>query len=96
MQELLDADANPSLQDEDGRTPLHWAVANGHEPTVGRTVEGQAQTRIFRTRKGRTPLYWAARGHAAIVKQLLAVGTDPNIQGRYSQTPLHGGSKEGR
>ena len=38
---------------------------------------------------GGTALYWATyKGHASIVRYLLAAGADPNIKTRYNSAPL--------
>ncbi|XP_060906542.1 inversin isoform X1 [Labrus mixtus] len=95
---ILEAAPTESLlnwQDYEGRTPLHFAVADGNEAVVEvlTSYEGcnvTAYDNLFRT-----PLHWAALlGHARIVHLLL----ERNISGTIPSdsqgaTPLHYGAQ---
>jgi ankyrin repeat protein len=66
-------EVSADTKDNDGRTPLSWAAAQGYEAVVKlllarEDVEADAKDYI-----DQTPLWWAALGgHEAVVKLLLA------------------------
>lgn len=101
---LLSRDADINLKDCEGRTPLHvlTSEAKGLDHVFGddefpvermsgclgaykRHIDINAQDDL-----GLTPLHQACKVHAVnITKFLLAIGADPNIPDKDSQTPLH-------
>ncbi|XP_043973838.1 inversin isoform X1 [Gambusia affinis] len=95
---ILEAAPTESLlnwQDYEGRTPLHFAVADGNEAVVEvlTSYEGcnvTAYDNLFRT-----PLHWAALlGHAKIVHLLLERNTSGTIPSdSQGATPLHYGAQ---
>ncbi|XP_057691486.1 inversin isoform X1 [Corythoichthys intestinalis] len=95
---ILEAAPTESLlnwQDYEGRTPLHFAVADGNEAVVEvlTSYEGchvTAYDNLFRT-----PLHWAALlGHASIVHLLLERNTSGTIPSdSQGATPLHYGAQ---
>ncbi|XP_055359449.1 inversin isoform X2 [Betta splendens] len=95
---ILEAAPTESLlnwQDYEGRTPLHFAVADGNEAVVEvlTSYEGcnvTAYDNLFRT-----PLHWAALlGHAKIVHLLLERNTSGSIPSdSQGATPLHYGAQ---
>lgn len=95
---ILEAAPTESLlnwQDYEGRTPLHFAVADGNEAVVEvlTSYEGcnvTAYDNLFRT-----PLHWAALlGHARIVHILLERNTSGTIPSdSQGATPLHYGAQ---
>ncbi|XP_008430853.1 inversin isoform X2 [Poecilia reticulata] len=95
---ILEAAPTESLlnwQDYEGRTPLHFAVADGNEAVVEvlTSYEGcnvTAYDNLFRT-----PLHWAALlGHARIVHLLLERNTSGTIPSdSLGATPLHYGAQ---
>ncbi|KAK7881071.1 hypothetical protein WMY93_032321 [Mugilogobius chulae] len=95
---ILEAAPTESLlnwQDFEGRTPLHFAVADGNESVVEvlTSYEGcnvTAYDNLFRT-----PLHWAALlGHARIVHLLLERNTSGTIPSdSQGATPLHYGAQ---
>ncbi|KAM4581149.1 inversin isoform 1-T3 [Odontesthes bonariensis] len=95
---ILEAAPTESLlnwQDYEGRTPLHFAVADGNEAVVKvlTSYEGcnvTAYDNLFRT-----PLHWAALlGHAKIVHLLLERNTSGTIPSdSQGATPLHYGAQ---
>ncbi|XP_013860192.1 inversin [Austrofundulus limnaeus] len=96
---ILEAAPTESLlnwQDYEGRTPLHFAVADGNEAVVKvlTSYEGcnvTAYDNLFRT-----PLHWAALlGHAKIVHLLLERNTSGTIPSdSQGATPLHYGAQK--
>uniref|UniRef100_A0A8C5EHP3 Inversin n=1 Tax=Gouania willdenowi TaxID=441366 RepID=A0A8C5EHP3_GOUWI len=95
---ILEAAPTESLlnwQDYEGRTPLHFAVADGNEAVVEvlTSYEGcnvTAYDNLFRT-----PLHWAALlGHAKIVHLLLERNTSGTVPSdSQGATPLHYGAQ---
>ena len=59
-------------KDEDGRTPLSWAAAEGQLEVVKLLLEKEGADVDCKDKYGRTPLWWAAvRGQLEVVKLLL-------------------------
>ena len=92
---LLDRGALEDINavNNDGKTPLHRAVASpGAEPAgVEILVERGADVHA-RTKKGETPLHLAAgRAEPNIIETLLELGGDADLASRTdpSDTPLH-------
>lgn len=73
---LLEAGANPNLQDTRGSTALLMTADSG-EQVVGLLIQAGADVNI-QDKEGRTPLIVAARRDAEAVKMLLAAGADVN------------------
>ncbi|KAM7092781.1 inversin isoform 1-T1 [Molossus nigricans] len=91
---LLDAAPTESLlnwQDYEGRTPLHFAVADGNVTVVDVLTSYESCNITSYDNLFRTPLHWAALlGHAEIVHLLLErnkSGTIPSDS--QGATPLH-------
>ena len=67
---LLEKGASADMQDQDGRTALHWAAENGHEAVVRTLLEKGASADI-QDQSGRTALHRAAQNrHEAVIKIL--------------------------
>uniref|UniRef100_A0A8D0BTJ9 Inversin n=1 Tax=Salvator merianae TaxID=96440 RepID=A0A8D0BTJ9_SALMN len=91
---ILDAAPTESLlnwQDYEGRTPLHFAVADGNIAVVNLLSSYEGCNVTSYDNLFRTPLHWAALlGHAQIVHLLLErnkLGTIPSDS--QGATPLH-------
>ncbi|XP_053118799.1 inversin isoform X5 [Hemicordylus capensis] len=91
---ILDAAPTESLlnwQDYEGRTPLHFAVADGNVAVVDLLTSYEGCNVTSYDNLFRTPLHWAALlGHAQIVHLLLErnkFGTIPSDS--QGATPLH-------
>lgn len=84
-------------KDANGRTPLSWAAARGHEAVVKLLLATDGVDPNSKDNKGRTPLSWAvAEGHEAIVRLLLANGgVDPDSGDNGGHTPLLIASSQG-
>nr|XP_020462790.1 inversin isoform X2 [Monopterus albus] len=95
---ILEAAPTESLlnwQDYEGRTPLHFAVADGNEAVVEVLTSYQGCNVTAYDNLFRTPLHWAALlGHAKIVHLLLERNTSGTIPSdSQGATPLHYGAQ---
>jgi ankyrin repeat protein len=78
-------------QDQDGRTPLHWAAARGFGTVVEKLLENDKLNPNKQDKIGRTALHWAASMGQDEAAKLL-VGNPVarvDIQDRTGQTPIH-------
>lgn len=80
---LLKKGANPNLQDNYFRTPLHVSKSSKVTKLL---LDGNANPNV-RDREGDTPLHLAS--NAEQIKLLLANGANPNVRNRHGNTPLH-------
>lgn len=70
--------ANVHACDEDGKTPVWWAAANGHADTIRLLIESGAHPDQDDTVSGLKPLHQAAKSnHEEAVRVLLEAGVDP-------------------
>jgi ankyrin repeat protein len=75
---MLSIGAGANAQEDDHRTPLHLAAAQGHRELV-QTLLGHGVDANAVARGDRTPLHEAsARGHVDIVRLLIRHGADVN------------------
>ena len=73
---------------EDGRTPLHMAVENGHEPVVQHLLIQGANANA-ESADGRTPLQLAMESGNEVIAQLLILrGANVNANFASGETPL--------
>jgi len=71
IKKLLILGADPTLQDVDGRTPLHWSLENGQEGVAKYLVEKGGRGQVFiADKEGMTPLHIAARWEHPFVLDL--------------------------
>ncbi len=94
---LLQRKHNPDQEDSDSRTPLSWAIENGHEAAVKLLLDTGKVDVNAEDRSGRTPLWLAAgKGYEAIVKLLLKThAVDVNAKDIYGRTPLWWAARKG-
>jgi uncharacterized protein len=86
--QLLDQGADANTRDEDGCTPLLWAVLAGSYPTVELLLTRGAQVNASNQEK-ETALHWAATvANVEIAELLLKHGARVNVQDAYGVTPL--------
>ncbi len=90
---LLDAGASTKAKDNQGFTPLHWAVYEGlitpGAQDVAKLLVVRGAEINARDREGSTPLFWAVwQGNRDLADFLLAHGADPAIKGKGNLTPL--------
>ena len=81
----------------DGFTPLHLACFFGHAHIVARLIDHHADVDAVAENPSQVrPLHSAAaRNDAALVRQLLASGADPNVAQHGGWTALHSAAKHG-
>ena len=92
---LLEEGAELESKDNDHRTPLSWASANGHEAVVKLLLEQGAELES-KDNEGRTPLLRAAeRGHKAAVMLLIEKGAELESKSSNDQTPLSWAAESG-
>jgi ankyrin repeat protein len=74
VQKLLDPKVSPKAKDENGRTPLHLAAANGHQVIAEALLRAGAEINAL-DQQGKTPLDLAeAGGHSGLAAFLLGKG----------------------
>ncbi len=85
---LLDAGANPNIQQRNGETPLH-SVAEENYPVIARLLlDAGANPDIKERDEGYTPLHTASgEGNWEIVEILIEAGADENIRNHNGRTP---------
>mmetsp|Transcript_12021 Transcript_12021/g.29586 ORF Transcript_12021/g.29586 Transcript_12021/m.29586 type:complete len:410 (-) Transcript_12021:336-1565(-) len=82
-------EVDPNVDDEDGWTPLHWAVRYSNVDLVKMLLEAKASVEA-KNENGQTPLHLAVdkyEGNIEIVKLLLKSGANPNARDRAHMTP---------
>jgi ankyrin repeat protein len=80
---------NVNAEDQDGKTPLHWASQRGHDAVVRQLLDGGADVNA-EDEDGWTPLHWASiTRHDAVVRQLLNGSANVNAKNKDFSTPLH-------
>lgn len=55
VQMLVESNANPLLQDEDGQTVLHRAAANSHVSISTYLIDLQPSLKVIKDKRGQTP-----------------------------------------
>lgn len=84
MMILLDAKADPNARDEDGNTPLHWAVHGGRLAAI--QVFGTSQSiSAQRTAREQAEIELDTRK----MRNLIEAGANPNLPNGLGDTPLH-------
>ncbi|WP_342265370.1 ankyrin repeat domain-containing protein [Cardinium endosymbiont of Philonthus spinipes] len=91
---LLDSGAPIDAKDKDGRTAFDWAYEGANASAMQQLIKKAiALGRLtLRGQDGKTLLHYAAaldhKESNALVKRLLALGLDPNLQDNYGRNPL--------
>jgi ankyrin repeat protein len=88
---LIRKGADPTIADEEGDTPLHYAVLYAEKiKEINLILENFLVDINCRGDKGRTALHHAIEARNVItVRYLLKKGADPNVADENGATPLH-------
>ncbi|RLU17107.1 hypothetical protein DMN91_011176 [Ooceraea biroi] len=90
VQELLDRNVSPNVEDSAGYKPLHYAARNGHYDVCELLLDNGADINAVTPAVGATALHRAAtQGHSNIVKMLLRHGANVNLVDADGRTALH-------
>lgn len=92
VQELLKKEANPSLRNEDGETPLLLAIRNNHTDVFENLSEADS-TSI--ANDGRLLCAASAKGNMKTIHILLSKGADPWQSDHDDFLPLHRAAERG-
>lgn len=89
VQKLLDQGTDPNVQDEQKRTPLHYAAEHGNSEIIELLFSKDAEPDVYNI-DGNAPLHLAVlNDRLDAVKELLENGADPDVQNEDGNTPLH-------
>jgi len=90
VKKLLQYGADPEIQDNQGFTPLHFAIFGNQDNVVSMLLQNGANPNIASDDFNETPLHIAAFNRSEdISKILLENGADPNAENHAGETPLH-------
>ena len=85
---LVQAKADVNAPEEDGTTPLQWAVYHNDVPLIDALLKAGAKAKVA-NQYGSSPLSEAAIvGNTEVIGKLLKAGADPNGANADGQTPL--------
>ncbi len=86
VQLLLDAGANPNVQDNSGFWPLTYAAKHGNDSIVQALLNAGASVDAQSGNDKRTPLLWC--NHHTTARLLLKAGANVNALNAYKESPL--------
>lgn len=91
MEAILNGQPDPNIQDKDGKTALHYAVASENGYSIIKALLKYQANPIIEDNKGQTTLHLAAiYGNEVIIQLLLQQGiVNVNAKDKDGQTPLH-------
>jgi len=86
-----------NIQDQEGKSALHYSAQNGHETIVMKILEAPNVNVNIQDEMKRTALHYSARmGHEAVLIKLLeAPNVNVNIRDLFGKTALHYSAKKG-
>jgi ankyrin repeat protein len=88
VKQHLTASSDVNKRDEEGATPLHYAVSEGHQEIVKLLIKKGADVHA-KDKDGWIPLLYAtAEGQEEVVDLLIAAGTDVNTKDGDGDTSL--------
>lgn len=89
LREILSKIESVNVRDDDGDTPLTWAVQNGHIESVEKLISAGADPNMKDGIYGAGPLHWAvSEENEEIVELLIKRGAQINMVNNFGQTPL--------
>merc|ERR1711865_92672 len=92
---LLEAKADPNLQDEDGNTALIGAASRGHPEVCAQLLQAKANPDL-QNEYGSTALIAAAyQGRLEVCAQLLKANADPDLKTQRGDTALMRAKNQG-
>jgi uncharacterized protein len=93
---LIDTRADVNTPQQDGTTPLHWAVDRDQPEIVQRLIRAGANVKTA-NRYGATPLWLASvNGNAKTMAMLLEAGADPKAANGDGETALMVAARTGK
>jgi Notch-like protein len=89
VEQLIEANADVNIADDNGKTGLHWAASVNNVEAVNILLKNQAN-RDAQDHKDETPLFLAAReGSYQAARALLDHGANREIQDHMDRLPVH-------
>eukprot|EP01147_Barroeca_monosierra_P009246 gene9246-1528_t len=93
---LLDAGADASMLDFQGRTILHAAIMTGNVETLDIALQAFGEAINYADQYGETPLHYASNfGFLESINELLRNGAEVNVIDLKGITPLHWACSQG-
>eukprot|EP01025_Chloroclados_australasicus_P014248 TRINITY_DN16675_c0_g2_i1.p1 TRINITY_DN16675_c0_g2~~TRINITY_DN16675_c0_g2_i1.p1 ORF type:complete len:394 (-),score=38.50 TRINITY_DN16675_c0_g2_i1:239-1420(-) len=88
--QLLENQADPTVFDKKGRTPLHLCGENGDVNMAALLLSAGVDVNIASVKTTTTPLHLAIRNrHTPMVHELIMKGADPNILDGHGVSAVH-------
>jgi ankyrin repeat protein len=88
QQALLDAGADPNVQDKNGDTAIVWTISVNRASSIDHLIAAGADVSLP-GQHARTPLAWAAyRGNLSYARSLLSAGASLDSADAHGTTPL--------
>jgi hypothetical protein len=83
---LVKEGANVNIQNNDGNTPLHYAL--WYQPSIVEFLVQHGANVNIQNKYGNIPLHLACYSQPSFIKFLVQHGANANLQNKYGNTPL--------